>query len=280
VALALVITYEADRAAARVEVSGILAGTASLTVERIGPSGTAASVRGAHLADWSAGVFLVRDYEAPLGVELTYTAIAYNAAGVELGRVSQTFALPSGALDDPWLVDLAFPTNSEQVTVESLRELAFETPTGVHRVINRRDPVLTSSASWTPSGDLIFSTASDLQRDRARAILGTGVPVLLRTPPEQGVGNMYLGIRSFAQERPSRIALYADRRFRCQVVQVDRPDPSVFVPVPPVTYQVVEDTYATYAELLAAGSYDDVLYDYPLVAGEVGFAIPWPANDV
>jgi hypothetical protein len=271
--------YEEARAAVRLTVAAFPAGTVTVTVQRTGPSGVAAAVRGAVAAAVAGASFIVRDYEAPLGVQLTYRVTAYNAAGAALGFEEELFALPAQAWDDPWLVDLAFPTNSQQVTVESLRELAYATPVGVHRIIDRRDPVLTSAAAWTPSGELVFFTHDELERDRARASLGTGVPVLLRTPPEQGVGNIYLGVQSFVEERP-RVALYWPRRFRCQVVQVGRPDPSIFIPAPPVTYELLEQEYGSYAELLAVGSYDDAAYDYPAAASEVGFAIPWLPDDI
>ena len=278
-ALALAVGLEPERAAAHLEATGIPAGAATITLERTGPSGTAAGVRGAVGASVSGTTFIVRDYEAPLGVPLAYTATAYDAAGASVGTAADDFELPSSPFDDPWLVDLAFPTNSEQVLVESLRELEYEAPVGVHRVIDRRAPVLTSGLAFTPTADLVFVTADETARQRARAILGTGVPVLLRTDPEQGVGNIYLGVHGWTEERPSRYALHPDRRFRCQVVQVDRPDPSVFVPLAPMTYGEVKERFATYADLAAqTPNYDALAYQYSPT--HVSPYLPWPPADV
>ena len=61
-------------------------------------------------------------------------------------------------------------------------------------------------------------------RDRAQRALSTGVPVLLRTPPEQGVGELYLAVTSYVEQRPSRLAQHPDRRFVVRGQEVDAPE--------------------------------------------------------
>ena len=277
---ALDATYDPTRAGVVLTATALPAGTATVTIERTGPSGTAAGVRGAVGAAAEPGVtFITRDYEAPLGLPLTYTLTAYNASGGSLATATDTIELPASALDNPWLVDLAFPLNSQQINVEALRELAYETPSGVHRIVSRRAPVLTSGLTWTPSGELVFVTGDELAHDRARSTLGTGVPVLLRTSPAQGVGNLYFGVTGFVVERASRIAMEDARRFRVQLVQVDRPDPSIYEPLPPNSYALVKAEYASYAALRAAvASYDALANEFP--GGGTSPYAPWPAEDV
>jgi hypothetical protein len=126
----------------------------------------------------------------------------------------------------------------------------------------------------------VLVTGTEGERDQVRTVLGSGYPCLLRTPPAQGVGNMYVGVTGFTEARASRVALHDDRRFRIACVQVERPDPSVYVPLAPMTYDLVAATYASYAELLAAvGSYDELAYTYP-EGGEPGGAVPWLPDDV
>jgi hypothetical protein len=277
--LALAATLEAARYAVRLEATGIPAAATTISIERTGPSGVKAGVRGAVKAQVTGTSFIVRDYEAPLGVGLTYVATGFNASGVSVETVQASFTLPSKVSDDPWLVDLAFPTNSGQVIVESLKELVHESPVGVHRVLERRTPVITSGPAYTPSADLIFVTQGEVARDRAKSILGTGSPVLLRTDPAQGVGNLYLGVKGWTEERPSRLAQHWDRRFRAQVVQVERPDPSVYVPLAPMTYDLVKARWTTYAALKAGvATYEALAYDYSPTY--VAPFPPWPADDV
>jgi len=279
VAVTLLAELDAPRLAARLEVDGIPAGADTVTIDRTSPSGHVAGVRGAIDAPVTGATFIVRDYELPFDLQLTYKATVYDGTTV-VGTATATFTIDYPDLGDPWLVDLARPTNSLPVTVESLAELAYESAVGVHRVLNRRGPVLTALPAWTPASELVAVTATDDERDRVRTILGSGYPFLLRTPPAQGVGNLYLGVTGFTEERPSRIAMHPDRRFRVAVVQVERPSPSIYVPRPPMTYAVVKATYATYAALKAAvGSYEELAYTFP-EGGEGSGSVPWPPDDV
>jgi hypothetical protein len=278
--VALAVTLDEPRLAARLEATSIAAGAVTLTIIRTSPSGHDAGVRGAVGADVLAATFIARDYELPFNVPLVYEVTVYDAASALLESASASFEVAYPDLGDPWLVDLARPTNSLAVIVESLAELAYQAAVGVHRVLDRRAPVLTALPAWTPGTELVAVTATEGERDQVRAILGAGYPVLLRTPPAQGVGNLYLGVTGFTEERPSRIAMHPDRRFRVACVQVERPDPSVYVPAPPMTYAAVVATWPTYAELYAGvGSYEELAYTYP-EGGAPGGSIPWLPDDV
>jgi hypothetical protein len=69
------------------------------------------------------------------------------------------------------------------------------------------------------------------------------------------------------------------RRFKVSVIQVERPDPAIFVPTAPMTYAAVKATYATYAALKAAvGTYDQLLYTFTGV--DASPVIPWLPDDV
>ncbi|HEY3021025.1 MAG TPA: hypothetical protein VGJ32_12580 [Solirubrobacteraceae bacterium] len=279
-AVTLAVTEEPERAAARVAVGGIPAGAATLTVERTSPSGAVAGVRGAVGASASGlASYVTRDYELPLGVALTYAVTVYDGASAVVGQASAAFELTYPDLGDPWLVDLARPLNSLPVLVESLAELSYEAATGVHRVLERRAPVLTALPGWTPAAELVVVTATEEERERARALLGTGYPLLLRTPPAQGVGNIFLGVTGFVEARASRLAQAQDRRFRISCTQVERPDPSIYVPLAPSTYAGAKATYATYADLLAgAATYEGLAYTYP--SGVADPILPWLPDDV
>jgi len=257
---------------------GLPAGAVTLTLERTSTrTGNVAQVRGAvdrPVAGLATAV--VYDYEAPLGVELVYRVVAVDAA---YAWAEQRATITVHDSRD-WLVDLARPTNTMPVLVEALPALDYDGPVGVHRILERRDPVLTTSTLWTPTGALSFVTPTLADRDRARAILGAGVTVLLRTPPERGVGNLYLGVEGMAEQRVSRLAQYADRRFVVDVVQVARPDPGLFAPVAPLTYRARLEQWATYRAVVDLHvSYQDLAYvdaDGPASPG----GLPWLPDDV
>lgn len=279
-ALAITATLDPIRLAARLDVEGITTG-ATYTISRAAPSGNTAGVRGHTSQTLGSGQtsIIARDYELPFNVDLQYTVTIYDTGGGVVATASCPFRIDYDDCE-AWLVDLARPTNSLPLVVESLRELAFDIANGVHRVLGRRAPVLTMLPAWTPSAELIVLTDTLDERDQVRALLGDGYPVLLRTTPDMGIGNMYLGISSFIEERFLTLGARPQRRFRAQVVQVERPDPAAYVPVPPNTYANVKATYATYAALKTGViTYDQLAYTYPAGPNIVPI-VPWLPDDV
>jgi hypothetical protein len=251
-----------------------------LHLVRSGPSGVEAAVRGydPFVVAPGASTVIVRDYEAPIGVELHYRV--WLDEGEIVGPTEGDISVPASASDDPWLVDLVRPTNTQRVVVQALPELAHDAPAGIHWVLNRRTPIFAGDVAHTPTCELTFVTADEQARERARATLGNGVPVLLRTPPEQGVGNLYLAVPSWREQRVSRLSLHGDRRFVVAAVQVARPDPALYVPIPPMTYTRLLELHDTYADVKAAyASYSALLYDYSAVPGAADVQ-PWPPRDV
>jgi hypothetical protein len=259
---------------------GLPAGAITVTLERTATAtGHRAFVRGVYQHNVAGlATLVVYDYEAPLGVELLYTATATDASSASATAQAGPITI---ADQRDWLVDLARPTNTMPIAVQSLPELSYAGPTGVHRVLERRDPVLTTSTLWTPTGTLTFTTSTRGERDRARAILGAGVTALLRTPPSRGVGNLYFGIEELAEQRPSRLAAHDHRRFVVGLVQVARPDPELFSPSPPLTYARRLELWATYRAVVALGvSYQELAY----TDGGGGTAspggLPWLPDDI
>jgi hypothetical protein len=276
-AVALAATLEEERLAARLSVTGIPAGTDTLTIERRSPSGHVAGVRGAVDATVTGTTYLIRDYELPFDLAVTYTVTCYDGSTV-VGTASAIFSISYGKCE-AWLTDLARPTNSLPVTIESINELASTVPSGVHRVLDRRAPVVTALIAWTPATQLVFLTDTLDERDQVRALLGSGYPFLLRTTPEQGIGNAYLALTEFVEERFLTLGERPERRFRVASVIVERPDPAIYVPLAPNTYDRVKATYATYAALKAAvATYDDLAYTYPV--GVASPIVPWLPDDV
>jgi hypothetical protein len=276
-AVALAVTLEAERLAARLEVTGIPAGTDTLTINRSSPSGAVAGVRGAVDRAVTGTTFLIRDYELPLDTTVTYTVTCYDGT-TAVGSASAIFSISYG-LCEAWLTDLARPTNSLQLTLESMVELTHPVPSGVHRVLDRRSPVVTALIAGTPEAELAVLTETLDERDALRALLGSGYPFLVRTTPSEGIGNMYLAAQEFVEERFLTLGAQPERRFRISCVQVERPNPAIYVPLAPNTYAIVKTTYATYAALKAGvATYDDLAYTYP--SGVTNPIVPWLPDDV
>jgi hypothetical protein len=275
---AMTATYEPEVKSVRLDYTVTGAGH-SYTITRAGPSGTPAGVRGAVSVPAVPGLVIVRDFEAPIGVPITYTAHSYNAAGGIVDNKTAAITIPSDGVCDTWLNDLARVTNTLLVTVASLPELDYHASNNAHDVIARRDPIVSSDIAHTPSFDLTFTTDTLDERDQVRALLGNGVPVLLRTPPIDGIGNLYFAVLDYKEQR---IVSPGDAPARVFVVngrQVQRPDPDLYVPLGVSTYAHVLATFATYADLLAQRvNYDAVVYDWS-GAGPSDI-VPWLPDDV
>ena len=257
------VTLEPDRKAVRIDAT-CAAGATGLYLWRVSPSGHLAYVRG-----WAPGTVtgatpvIARDYEAPLELELDYYAQASDATGLGATGGPHSITIDAGECE-AWLIDLARPVNSLPILIESFEELHYEAATGVHRVLGRRAPVLTSLPAWTPTGELILLTDDLAERDAMLGVLGSGFPVLVRTHPILGIGNLYAGVTDWVEARivPAGAAPY--RRFRVAVVQVERPDPALFTPSVPNTYAAVKASFVDYAEVLAlAHTYDNLAEHLP-----------------
>jgi hypothetical protein len=257
----LTITPEAQRENARIDIHAAPGTAVTFTLTRSGPSGVEAAVRGAVGAPLEGDPTTVRDWEVPFNVPLTYTVTFYNAGGNVVGVGASANYTHTYTGCPAWIVDLARPLNTLPLTIESFSPLDFEVPAGVVRVLDRRAPVVITLPAWTPDAELVLLTNTLAERDALRALLGSGYPFLVRTVPEQGIGNIYLGVTDFKEERLATLGTAPWRRFTIAVVQVERPDPAVFTPIPPTTYATVAEMFTDYAELLATvGTYDALAY--------------------
>jgi hypothetical protein len=276
--MALVATVEPDARNVRLDYT-VPATGATVTFSRTGPSGTPATVRGWIAEPVVPGPVTARDFEAPLGVPLTYTAECRNASGAVVSVTTTTITIPSTGCSDLWLNDLARVANTLQIMIEELAQLEYPVAATAHEVITRRAPIVASDIAHTPEFELAFLTETLDERDRARAILGNGVPVLLRTPPENGIGNLYFSVLGYREQRIVTLGTVPDRRFVVNGRQVERPDPALYAPLGVATYAHVKATFATYAALEAGrASYDAVLYDWS--GSEPSDVVPWPPDDV
>ncbi|HKV68029.1 MAG TPA: hypothetical protein VJN72_08055 [Gaiellales bacterium] len=276
--MALTATVEPEVKSIRLDYTAP-AGAATVTFSRTGPSGVAATVRSWQDAVVVPGPVIARDFEAPIGVPLLYTATAENSAGSVVDTQTTTITVSSAGCADTWLTDLARVANSMVIAIESLPELEHPVPNTVHEIIARRSPIVTSDIAHVPAFELSFLTPTLDERDQARAVLGNGVPVLLRTPPEDGIGNLYFSVLGFREQRIVALGTVPDRRFVVSARQVQRPDPGLYAPVGVSTYNHVKAGFATYAALKAGRvSYDSVLYDW--AGAEPSDVLAWPPDDV
>jgi hypothetical protein len=215
-------------------------------------SGTVSDVRGfardAPFEIEGAPEIIVRDFEAPAGLPLVYSIWTRTGPAADWTLFAQTEAVTLTDSGD-WLIDLVRSNNSRRVNVESFTDLQHDVPAATLRVLSRRDPVVVSDVAFTWSGQLVLFTLTPADETAVRNAIGNGIPVLVKTPAERGVGNAFVSVLDWHVLRVSRLAQEPARRFQIDVVQVARPDPAVFRPIAPLTYDALKAQFATYDDV-------------------------------
>ena len=252
------LTLVADPARSRVQVivTG-LGADAPATVYRTEPGGTAQPVRGG-VAVAGDGVVL-DDYEAPLGVVLTYS-VAPDATGTAVA--SDTITL-DGTVLGPILIHPTDPTRNLPVTLVDDTPVTAVAPGTVHHVLGadlplvtytRRNDVRRSITLWTPySGKrAVFDATAD------------GSPMLLKVPAGcPGVTGWRWLETIVAEKRRGDVTGRSGVDVTIDAVDIATPagfittDPgnswaAVEQFTPPGTWQAVKDTYSTWADVRLA----------------------------
>ena len=240
------------------------AGAVAAHIWRVGPSDIPADVR-----DWSnhavtAGeVTVARDYEAPIGVELVYTAQFKNdSGGTGVAAAGHHHRGLAAGCADTWLNDLARAQNTMRIVVEQLPELAYVVPATVHEIITRRAPIVSSDVAHTPD---VRAVVSDRHRRPARARAGharqRGAGAAALGPGGGHRQRLHGGARSSPSSAWSRRAPCLTGASWCRPARSTGRTRRCTRPAPPTTFAEVDATFATLQELKdGRATWDAVLY--------------------
>lgn len=180
------------------------------------------------------GFALIDDYEPPLGVEVTYTLDGASAS---------TTVNVTGA----WLSHPTDPTLLTPVIVEADDDWQWTAPGVAHQVIGSEWPVVTYSTRTEHRGSLQLITAIS-QTAALRAILLTGSPLLLRTPPACPVDDMWLWPETAGRTPMTRGPNPSQARWRLDYQRVAWPGGYV-TQDPTNSWQAVTVTHPTWTDL-------------------------------
>lgn len=228
-------------------------------------SGRRAQVRDAVAATVS-GAFLVIDYEAPLGVPLTYTCETADANGV----ASELSAEATTTLDVStiWMQDALDPSTAIEVQLngttgitaiaDSFAPITYQLTGVVLPIVGSRDPVAVGgtrrAASQVPL-NLITRTPADTSA--VRSLWDQAFPLCVRVPATipQHDGLMYL---AFTEFREAPYPGWTQTLFTAVADSVR--GPGLGVVVQPRQYTHLLDEAATYTALISLyPTYLDVL---------------------
>ena len=184
-----------------VDVSGL---TGTIVVSRQTPGGPATPVR--NMDPVPAGTTAVNDRECPFGVPVTYTATyATSSTATASTQLDSTAA----RLEHPGLSTLG-----KWVQVISDTPPEWESPSVVHKIIGRADPIITAQTLTARSGTLRLWCDTQAEVNEVIQLFQSGLPVLLRTPQPTLLRDGWL-----AASRISDAHTAADRQQRALEVQ-------------------------------------------------------------
>jgi hypothetical protein len=224
-------------------------GVATVTVNRNSTDGKV-PVRAAVRRPVSGGPLIVTDFEAPFGVPLTYSVIAYDVGGVPSteSAVSNTVTL-NVATGCPWAIDPSNPSMAMQWTAlewpsrEYEREMSPLWPMIADQAIvitgRRRQPASTIEVLTRTAGEALT----------IRALADTPV-IQLRTPTSWVWRGGYFAIGDLTETALYFDPTSADMQWTTELIPTARPDPALFYPV--YTWQDVKDFYTSWAALITA----------------------------
>lgn len=240
----------------------------TLSLWRQTPDGARTLVRGASgLLSGTAittETLIVEDYEAPLGIEVTYLLVILEPDGVSVRRTAELgpVTIPFGDINLCWLKDPGNPQRNLLLTVQTGPEWQRPVDQGSYVVKNRRNKVTLSGLRNGREGDLVVWTQSDDERAALDWLLDSGATLLWQTHPSAGEGNVYVSVGQVTKGRAGQPAYDPWRTWTLPMVEADMPVTVGIAGTAGRTWQDVLTGFATWGDVLAAyATWEDVLLD-------------------
>lgn len=164
-----------------------------ITVWRVGQDGKRTLVRGPNglieRQSLDSDLMVIEDYEAPLGVPVSYYIETYDADSQQLTgyRDSEPVQLDPGDGNFAWLKDPGAAHRNLRVRVRQAPDWTRPIQQSAYRVRGRRNAVVHSDVRGGLEGDLVIWTEDDEQRAALHWLLDPGHVLLWRTAPGYGI---------------------------------------------------------------------------------------------
>jgi hypothetical protein len=219
----------------------------SVSVDCIHPSGEIRRVRGMDRTPLSGGAFIGYDYEAPIGLDLTYIATVWNDPDTQVAT-SDAVSVRWDTTQD-WLKDPLEPVRNMPIKVVDPGDAEYDTPTGVHVVLGRPAPVTVATVRQASQGTFTFLTETRDERIRLHNLLASGNPLLFQSTQDSDIGNLYFAPLKTTQQRIVTLKTAQEYEWQIAYQEVDPPagDPSAFT-----TWADVAAVYPTWQALIDA----------------------------
>lgn len=168
---------------------------------------------------------LAYDYEAPIGIEVSYRARDRYVLASGLTSVSdwvETTGSWESAL--PWLKHPTDPDRSLRVKIHSYPGAKRAARQGVFQPLGEAEAVAVSDTPGPEAGTLVLRTDTDPERDELSALLAEQVPLLLQVPPQDHEPDRWLAVGDTSRDRWADKAFVAENKIELAWTDVARPE--------------------------------------------------------
>ncbi|MFE5853534.1 hypothetical protein ACFQ61_10020 [Streptomyces sp. NPDC056500] len=241
-----------------------------ISVWRVTATGARTLVRGPagllESAVLTTDTLILEDYEAPLGVPVTYYAEARDTDDVVTAtRSSPSVTLDAGDPDLCWLKDPANPQRNLRAMVVRPPEWSRPIQQSVHRVVGRRDAVIRSDVRGGLEGTLVVWTLSDAGAEQMHRLLDAGAVLLWQVAPGTHEEDQYVSVAAVSLPRlvPDRNEEW--REWTLPLTVVGLPVALGVAGSAGRTWQDILTEHATWAEVADRyATWEDVLFNRPI----------------
>lgn len=263
--LAALASPTADNTAIQLMLQGLtLSGQTRWGLWRVTEDGTRTPLRG-YAGDTDnvmtvSDLAVLTDYEAPMGVELTYILKTWTTT-VNDGWYYRTPAVSLPTREDSGVIikDPALPARNTISVASTLPDWQRQARQGTYAVRGRARPVVISDVRASRAGTLVVTTETTEEATALWWTLETGNVLLLQWPADWGLTDMYVSVGDVTEARISTYAGHSDRSWSIALTEVDRPI-GALVGSADRTWQNVKTDNASFAALAAsANTWLDVL---------------------
>ncbi|MFI7096427.1 hypothetical protein [Streptomyces lydicus] len=194
------------------------------------------------------------DYEAPLGVPLTYILKTWTTT-VNDGWYYRTPQITLPTRDDSGVIikDPLLPARSTVALADTLPDWQRSARQGAFAVRGRARPIVISDVRTSRTGTLVVTTETTDEADALWWALETGNTLLLQWPAGWGLTDMYVSVGDVTEARISSYAGHSDRSWSIALTEVDRPIGGL-VGSATRTWQDVKSGAATFADLASTSN--------------------------
>ncbi|MFE9777690.1 hypothetical protein ACFYPA_05985 [Streptomyces sp. NPDC005775] len=239
-----------------------------IKVFRVTASGALTLVRGpAGLYDGTTVVtsdlMVIEDYEAPLGVPVSYRVEITDPVGGDVQtRTTTTVTVPHTDINRAWLKDPGNPQRNTTAIVQRAPDWARPIEQSAYVVKGRRNKVVLGGRRQGLEGDLTLWTISDEERAALHWLLDEGHTILWQAAPGMGVADMYVSVGQIGEGRTGGTAMDPMRSWTLPLTEQNMPVTTGVNGSAGRTWTDVVAEFATCADLLNTfATCEDLLLD-------------------